>query len=180
MKKYLLTLSLVATGLLFFASCTKPNNNDNGGTIAPTYADYFTLNGGPFKNTTVNFKSFSVPGGGASGYYDTANNITNIAVVGSSGDSLDLTLGITFTGNKTGALSLGTSANFVTIQTASINNPSNLNFYACDPGGTLNIATYNNVGGKIIGTFGGGFNLSGSDIYTVTNGNFNVSRIANK
>ena len=179
MKRYLLNFSLLALSVFCFASCAKTSTS-GGGTVAPTYADCFTITGGPFKNTVVNFKNFNVAGGGASGYYDTATKITNITVTGSSGDSLVLGYYLTFDGTKTGAFALGTGNDFMQISTISAGNLSNVNLYSSDANGTLNIATYNNVGGKIIGTFGGGFNLSGSDIYTVTNGNFNVSRIGNK
>ena len=162
-------------GIVFFASCSKPNTG-GGGAVAPTYSDYFTINGGPFKNTVVNFKTVS----GASGYYDTSTQITNVVVEGLSGDSLDLGYLLTFDGKKANSFSLGTGNNYMQINTISVANQSNVNLYSSDANGALKILTYNNVGGKIIGTFGGGFNLNGSDIYTVTNGNFNVSRIADK
>jgi hypothetical protein len=175
MKKYLLNLSLLATGILFFASCTQ-TSTPAGGNVGPSYADYFTINGGPFKNTVVSFKTVT----SSSGYYDTVTHVTNLVVSGASGDSLNLGYLITFDGTKTGTLTVGTGSNFIEISTTSVNNASNVNLYSSDASGLLNIASYNNVGGKIVGTFSGGFNLNGSDIYTVSNGNFNVPRIGNK
>ena len=172
MRKNLLNLSILAIGTLFFASCAKKTDSTPTD-VTPSYPNQFTINGGVFKNATISFKTVAVD----TGCYVASQNMTSMAVEGTSGDSLILGYGIAIPGSKTGSVTLSTGN--MQIQTDN-NLGSNFQIYEADPTTIVKITGYGNVGGQITGTFAGTFNDNGVDIYQVSNGAFSVKRTANQ
>jgi hypothetical protein len=162
-------ISLMATGLLFSAGCKKTPPTPVP--IPETFDNSFVINGGAFKNVTVNLKTVT----SSAGAYSLGNKGTDVEIQGSSGDSLSIHMSILFEGNKIGQFSLGTGTDYMTINTTGTSGSTN--DYTSNSGGLIKITQYDAVGGKIKGTFGGNFNNVGVD-YSISNGTFAVVRTA--
>jgi hypothetical protein len=164
-----LLLCFIATGILVFAGCRKTTTTTTP--PAPTYDNTFTIDGGVFKKTVVNFKNVTSNTGS---YNDSAKN-TTVVVLGNSGDSLNLGYEIDFEGNKTGSYNLGSALDIISLSVSPVSDPTNIKVFQSNAGGVVTISQYGAVGGTIAGTFGGGFNANG-DEYTITNGKFSAKR----
>lgn len=169
--KYIL-ISIFAAGLITIAACKK--NTPAPTPIPVTYDNYFTIDGGAYKNVLMNFKTVS----SSAGAYSASLKGTSVEIKGAN-DSLELEFSILFEGNKTGNFSLGTGTDYITVRTAPISNPGNTTDYSSNPNGVIKITEYGAVGGKIAGTFGGEFNSVGTN-FTITNGTFSVVRAADQ
>jgi hypothetical protein len=189
-KLFGLLLNPLFLGVLLIGmeSCKKdnetpvPNPNPGGGTEEKIS---FTLNGDGFNNQAyaINSSSTSVV---ALGSYSPTQNYTGLSIAGNNSATKSITTVIAFKGSQTGNFALGANENedqahlILQIKDGGVEKQ----YVSTENAGTLKITKYENVGGKIEGSFSGTltrFDLSTGTPSTVTVSNFKftAARIAN-
>jgi hypothetical protein len=167
--------ALFAVGTLILGGCPKPTPPPPV-VVPPTYDNSFTIDGGRFKKTVINFKNVTLSTGG----YTSANKLTTVNLEATTGDTVSVGFDMNFLGAKTGSFPYDGINNFIhfTLTTPSLTNGNDFNVISGS--GSIVATRYETVGGKIGGTFGGRFNGPDGVTYSVSNGTFLVVRAADK
>jgi hypothetical protein len=170
-----LSIALVAT-VVFFISCRKGLISTPFATTPANITNGFVINGDGYDSRLFVLNNIN----SNSGSYDTSSHRTNVSAEGDTAN-LHVKIILNFGGNVASGLpSKIISPDSIRIMISDITNPK-LDSYASIPKKTtLFINTYENVNGRIMGSFSGPFvNLSNmTDTVQVTNGRFSVLRQA--
>lgn len=150
---------LAAISIMLISSCSS-DSSTNPLVNSTDYGFTCTLNGGGYTNQAVKITT------GTGSIYSSDDNQTAVTCTNVNTD-----VGIvSFEGNKTGTFQITNGeVNLVMITLAQ-------STYIAMTSGTINVTSYGNVGGDVVGTFSGQAAVVGGQIIQVTNGTFKAKR----
>jgi len=167
LKSILLLIFAVVTITIFSSCSSKKDNNPVNPGNPSTSQITMTLNGDGYSNQAVTLSN------GISSY-SVSENYTAVLFSGKAGSD-SLFFYVIFAGNQTGTKSWDDNNGVIMYKSSASANFSYLGI----TNGSLNVTSYEAVGGKVSGTLSGQIvEATSSNTIDITNGSFTGSRIA--